>query len=101
MLLVTTENIAGKRYLPLGIARGNVVKPKIEIEYEYTKWTGKNFEAYTDVLIKARHIATKRMIDDALSIGADAIVCVKYGSTVVSGNSTEIIAYGTAVKYTD
>ena len=47
---------------------------------------------------EARQIATKRMVDEAEEMGADAIVGVRYGSSSVMAGAAEIIAYGTAVK---
>ena len=47
---------------------------------------------------EARQIATKRMVDDAEALGADAIVGVRYGSSQVMQGAAEVIAYGTAVK---
>jgi uncharacterized protein YbjQ (UPF0145 family) len=51
------------------------------------------------MLIEARQIATKRMVDEANAIGADAIIGVTYGSSAVMQGAAEVIAYGTAVKY--
>lgn len=50
------------------------------------------------MLTTARQIATKRMVDDAESLGADAIINVRYGSSSVMSGAAEVIAYGTAVK---
>ena len=50
------------------------------------------------MLNEARQIATKRMVDDAEALGADAIVGVRYGSSQVMQGAAEVIAYGTAVK---
>ena len=47
---------------------------------------------------EARQIATKRMVDEAEALGADAVVGVRYGSSTVMSGAAEIIAYGTAVK---
>ena len=54
--------------------------------------------AYTDIITTARQIATKRMVDEAESLGADAVINVRFGSSTVMGGAAEIIAYGTAVK---
>ena len=48
---------------------------------------------------EARQIATKRMVDEAEALGADAIVGVRYGSSAVMQSAAEIIAFGTAVKF--
>ena len=46
----------------------------------------------------ARKMATKRMVQEAENLGADAIINIRYGSSAVMGGAAEIIAYGTAVK---
>ena len=53
---------------------------------------------YTEMLNEARQIATKRMVDEAQALGADAIVNVRYGSSSVMQGAAEVVAYGTAVK---
>ena len=50
------------------------------------------------MLNEARQIATKRMVDEAVGLGADAVVNVKYGSSALMQSAAEIVAYGTAVK---
>ena len=56
---------------------------------------------YTEMLIEARQIATKRMVDEAESMGADAIIGIKFGSSMVMQGAAEILAYGTAIKFTE
>ena len=60
---------------------------------------GGEIVGYTEMLNEARQLATKRMVDEAEAIGADAIVGVRYGSSAVMQGAAEIIAYGTAVKF--
>jgi len=60
---------------------------------------GGEIAGYTEMLIEARQIATKRMVDEANALGADAIVNVRYGSSAVMQGAAEVIAYGTAVKF--
>ena len=60
---------------------------------------GGEIESYTDLLVTARQIATKRMVDEAEALGADAIINVRYGSSSLMQSAAEVIAYGTAVKY--
>ena len=100
MKLVTIDNI-GQEYEVLGMVRGAVV---------YSKHLGKDFMAgmktlvggeiagYTELLNEARQIATKRMVEDAEKLGADAVVGVRYGSSSLMQSAAEVIAYGTAVK---
>jgi len=60
---------------------------------------GGEITGYTEMLIEAREIATKRMIEDAQSVGADAILGVRYESASIMQNAAEILAYGTAVRF--
>ena len=102
MQLVNIDYIPGKEFEVLGIAKGTVV---------YCKNVGKDFmagmktlvggeiESYTDMLNTARQIATKRMVDEAEALGADAIINVGYGSSSLMQGAAEVIVYGTAVKY--
>ena len=53
----------------------------------------------TDLLTEARQIATKRMVDEAKALGADAVVNIRYGSSAVMQGVAEMIAYGTAVRF--
>ncbi len=60
---------------------------------------GGEIVGYTEMLNEARQIATKRMVDEAEALGADAIVGVRYGSSSVMASAAEIVAFGTAVKF--
>ncbi|MGN0493827.1 MAG: YbjQ family protein, partial [Acutalibacteraceae bacterium] len=60
---------------------------------------GGEIKSYTEMLVEARQIATKRMVDEAETLGADAIVNIRYGSSAVMQGAAEVIAYGTAVKF--
>ena len=59
---------------------------------------GGELTSYTEMMNDARAIATKRMMDEAQCMGADAIVGIKYTSSAVMDGASEIMAYGTAVK---
>ena len=54
---------------------------------------------YTEMLNEARQLATKRMVDEAESLGADAIIGIRYGSSQVMQGAAEVVAYGTAIKF--
>lgn len=85
----------------LGIVKGTVVQSKnIGRDFMAGMKTivGGEITGYTEMLITARQIATKRMVDEAESLGADAIINIRYGSSTVMSGAAEIIAYGTAVK---
>jgi uncharacterized protein YbjQ (UPF0145 family) len=104
MKLISIDNYPGKEYEVLGLVKGTVVQ---------TKNVGRDFMAgmktlvggeivgYTEMLNEARQIATKRMVDEAEQLGADAIIGVRYGSSMVMQGAAEILAYGTAVKFVE
>ena len=60
---------------------------------------GGEISGYTEMLNEARTIATDRMIKEAEELGADAIVGVRFGSSSVMEGASEMLAYGTAVKF--
>jgi uncharacterized protein YbjQ (UPF0145 family) len=101
MKLVSIETIPGKEIEALGIVKGTVVQSK-NIGRDFMAgmktFVGGEIKGYTEMLNEARQIATKRMVDDAEAMGADAIVGVRYGSSAVMQGVAEIVAYGTAVK---
>ncbi|MBQ1642132.1 MAG: YbjQ family protein [Oscillospiraceae bacterium] len=102
MTLVSIDTIPGREFEVLGIVKGTIVQ---------TKNFGKDFMAgmktlvggeitgYTEMLTEARQIATKRMVDEAEALSADAIVGVRYGSSQIMQGAAEVIAYGTAVRF--
>ena len=59
---------------------------------------GGEIVGYTEMLVEARQIATKRMVDEANALGADAVINIRFGSSAVMQGAAEVIAYGTAVK---
>lgn len=60
---------------------------------------GGELKEYTEMLNQARQIAIKRMVDEAETMGADAIINIRYASSSIMQGAAEVIAYGTAVKY--
>ena len=102
MLLTTTENIPGKQYEILGLVKGNMIQSKNigrDIGQGLKSIVGGELGTYTKMLNESRAIATKRMVEEAESLGADAIVMVRYSTSSVMASAAEVIAYGTAVKY--
>lgn len=101
MLLLNIEYIPGKKIEALGIAKGSVVQSKNfgkDFMAGMKTLVGGEIESYTQMLTEARQIATKRMVDDAEAMGADAVIGIRYTSTSVMQGAAEITAYGTAVR---
>lgn len=102
MILVTTETIAGKQFEMLGLVKGSTIQSKNigrDITQSFKTLVGGELKAYTDMMNTARALATKRMVEEAEQMGADAIVCVRYSSASVMQGAAEVMAYGTAVKF--
>lgn len=102
MLLVNTENIPGKNYEVLGLVKGTVVQSKHfgkDFMAGMKTLVGGELTGYTELLNESRQIATKRMVDEAETLGADAVVNIRFGSSSVMQSAAEVLAYGTAVKF--
>jgi len=102
MLFVTTDSIPGKNYEVLGTARGNVVRAKHigrDIMAGFKTIVGGEIKGYTGLMNEARDIANDRMVEDDKGKGADAIVCVRYETCSIMDGSSEVMAYGTAVRF--
>ena len=102
MLLVNVDYIPGKNLELLGMAKGTVVQSKNfgkDFMASMKTLVGGEIVGYTEMLVEARQIATKRMVDEAEALGADAIINIRYGSSSVMQGAAEVIAYGTAVRY--
>lgn len=101
MKLVSIDTIPGVNYEVLGVVKGTVVHSKnIGRDFMAGMKTivGGELVGYTEMLNEARQIATKRMVDEAEALGADAVVGVRFGSSMLMQGAAEILAYGTAVK---
>ena len=102
MILVTSDTIPGKTVSETyGLVKGEIVQSK-NIGKDFLAGmkniVGGEVKNYTAMISEARKIATDRMIEEALKMGADAVVGVRYGSSGIMQGAAEIIAYGTAVK---
>lgn len=103
MLLLNINYIPGKKIEALGIAKGSVVQSKHfgkDFMAGMKTLVGGEIEGYTEMLNEARQIATKRMVDSAAELGADAIINVTYTSSSLMQGAAEVTAYGTAVRIT-
>ena len=102
MTLVTTESIAGKDYEPIGIVKGTTIQSVHigkDIGSAFKTLVGGELQSYNEMLNKARALATERMVREAESLGADAVVAVRYSSSSVMQGAAEVMVYGTAVRY--
>ncbi len=102
MILVNTDYISGKELEMLGLVKGSTIQTKNigrDITQSFKTIIGGELKSYTDMMNTARALATKRMVDEAEALGADAVVNIRYASSAVMQGAAEVIAYGTAVKF--
>ena len=102
MILSNTETVPQKEIIEiLGIARGSTVRARNigrDIFASLKNIVGGEIEEYTKLLAHAREQALERMINDAKSLGADAIVNIRFTTSMIMQGTAEILVYGTAVK---
>jgi Uncharacterized conserved protein len=102
MLITTTDFIPGKEVVEvIDIARGSTVRARNigrDIFAGLKNIIGGEIDEYTKLMAESREHAIQRMIADAESIGADAIINVRFMTSMVMQGTSEILAYGTAVK---
>ncbi|NNE98142.1 MAG: YbjQ family protein [Pyrinomonadaceae bacterium] len=102
MIYTNTPDVPGREILEvLGVVTGNVVQTKHlgkDIAASFKTLVGGEISSYTQMLTEARHKAISRMVDHALKINADAIVSLRFTTSSIMKNASEILAYGTAVK---
>ena len=104
MILVNTDYITGKELEMLGLVRGCTIQCKNvgrDITQSLKTLVGGELTAYNEMMNDARALATKRMVQEAEQLGADAVVNIRYASAAVMQGAAEVIAYGTAVKFKD
>ncbi len=103
MLVVTTDTIAGRDIgESVGIARGSVIRAKhigTDIVASLRNVVGGEVTEYTKLMAEAREQAYDRMLADAGRMGADAIVGMRFATSMVTQGAAEILAYGTAVRF--
>ena len=86
----------------LGLVKGSTIQSKNigrDITQGFKTLVGGELKAYTEMMNDARALATKRMVEEANKLGADAVVNVRYASATVMQGAAEVIAYGTAVRF--
>lgn len=101
MKLYTIDSIPGCEYEMLGLVKGEIVQSKHfgkDFMAGMKTLVGGEIKGYTEMIQEARNIATKRMVEEAEKLGADAIIGIRYGSSAVMQGAAEMLAYGTAIK---
>ncbi|PAB59267.1 YbjQ family protein [Anaeromicrobium sediminis] len=102
MIVVNTDFINDTKLKTLGIVKGSTVQSKHvgkDILSGLKTLVGGEITAYAEMMEEARGLATKRMMEEAQSLGADGIINVRYATNAVMQGAAEVMAYGTAVKF--
>lgn len=100
--LYNTENVPGRKYELVGLVKGSMIQSKHlgrDIGSALKSLVGGELRGYSEMLNEARAIATKRMMEEASALHADAVVNVRYTTSAVMQGAAEILVYGTAVKF--
>ena len=101
MIVVSTENVGGKTIVrSLGIVKGNTVRAchlGEDIVAFLKNLVGGELTEYTEVIAKSREQAIDRMVAEARTLGANAVVGLRFSTSYVTQGAAEIMAYGTAV----
>jgi len=102
MIIVTSDEIPGRKITrALGLVRGNTIRARHvgrDILAGLRNLVGGEVSEYTKLIAESREQAVDRMVDDARRMGANAIVCVRFTTSVLMGGAAELLAYGTAVE---
>ena len=105
MILVTSETVAGKRVVKsLGLVRGNTVRARHlgkDIMAGLRNIVGGEVHEYAKLIAESREQALDRMVAEAESLGANAVIAVRFTTSVMMGGAAELLAVGTAVVVED
>jgi uncharacterized protein YbjQ (UPF0145 family) len=102
MILVNTDYITGKTCSTIGLVRGSTIRAKHlgkDILAGLKTIVGGELTGYGQMLDEARSIATRRMVEQAQQLGADAVINIRYATSNVMTGAAEILVYGTAVQF--
>ncbi len=105
MIITTSGEIAGKKISrSLGLVRGNTIRAR-HVGRDFTaairNLVGGEVSEYTKLFAEAREQALDRMVAEAKGLGADAVVEVRFSTSMVMTSAAELLAYGTAVLFED
>jgi uncharacterized protein YbjQ (UPF0145 family) len=102
MIIVNTDFITGREIETMELVRGSMIQSKHigrDIMAGLKTIVGGELRGYSDMINEARAIATKRMVEQAETLGADAVINVRYATSAVMQGAAEVMVYGTAVRF--
>ena len=101
MLIATSETIVGKQIIETkGFVQGSTVRAKHigrDIAAGLKNLVGGELTGYTELLNESRQEAVERMVEQARQMGANAIICVRFSTSAITQQASEVLCYGTAV----
>lgn len=104
MIVSTTEQVPGREVTEiLGLVRGNTVRARHvgkDITAGLRNLVGGEITEYTKLMGESREQALDRMLEQAATLGADAVICVRFTTSMITAQAAEILAFGTAVRLT-
>ena len=102
IIVTTTLEVPGKKVAKvLGIARGNTVRARNigrDIGAGLKNIVGGEIKTYSDMTSQSRDEVFNRMVNDAVKMGADAVIGFRFMTSMIMQGAAEMLAYGTAVK---
>jgi len=105
VIVTTTNSIAGKRVVrTLGLVRGNTIRARHvgrDITAALRTLVGGEISEYTKLFAEAREQAIDRMVEEAESLDAHAVIEVRFSTSMVMAGAAELMVYGTAVLLED
>jgi uncharacterized protein YbjQ (UPF0145 family) len=102
IIVTTGTEIPGKKLKILGIVKGNTVRSRHigrDIMASFKMLVGGEIKTFTDLISLSRDEAYKRMVEEAEKMKADGIIAMRFGTSSIMASSSELLAYGTAVKF--
>jgi uncharacterized protein YbjQ (UPF0145 family) len=101
MIITTSEQVEGKKVKKtIGLVKGSTIRAKHigkDIMAAFRGMAGGEITEYTKMMAEAREEALNRMIEAAEKEGANAVIAVRFGTSMVMQNAAEVLAYGTGV----
>jgi uncharacterized protein YbjQ (UPF0145 family) len=101
MIMVNTDFVSGKKITKtIGLVRGNTIRARHigkDIKAALRNIVGGEITDYTKMMAESREQALDRMVEEAESLGANAIINVRFSTSMIMQNAAEILAYGTGV----
>ena len=102
IITTTTDSLPNKKVSEiLGIVKGSTIRARHigrDIAASFKNVIGGEIKSYTQMISQSREEAFNRMVNDAADQGADAVINVRFVTSMVMQGAAEILAYGTAVK---